>query len=211
MGRLFTAAIQPGTPIQPEVMDAALRAFKTTLMSYLPKPAARAASKGKDGPTLSYPMRQHRVISLAKLALARSHNPQRLPMALDKTRTDVPYNLGRLFAVLEATQRRAIPDAYTTIIARISGAMETPAFEFRALLAKNTKHLSTLGPRGGYFAKLVAEVMSNLDGHLPTILRADEQVVFMVGYWHQVAEMRRAPAAQADETDAEEPVASDAA
>ncbi|QDU72625.1 type I-C CRISPR-associated protein Cas8c/Csd1 [Mucisphaera calidilacus] len=97
-----------------------------------------------------------------------------------------PYQLGRLFAVLEKTQTDALPGTNRTIReGYFSSASATPAAVFPRLLRLSQHHLAKLDP--GFKTnreKLIQEVCSHLET-FPKQLKLEEQGLFQIGYYHQ--------------------------
>lgn len=118
------------------------------------------------------------------------------PMSLDKEETNAAYRLGRLFAVLEETQERALGRVNATIRDRYFGAASaTPAGIFPLLLRGVQNHLAKLrkdepGAAQGVEIKL-GEIMGGLAPALPRSLRLEDQGRFAIGYYHQRSERFR--------------------
>lgn len=105
---------------------------------------------------------------------------------LDMEQPDVPYRLGRLFAVLERIQQQAMPGINATIRDRYYGAASTtPVAVFTTLLRLKNAHLKKLadGPCA-YFERLIGEVVEPMTG-FPRQLTLPEQGRFALGYYHQ--------------------------
>lgn len=114
-----------------------------------------------------------------------------VPMSLDLDRSDCPYLLGRLFAVLEKAQEEAIPGANATMKDRyLSSASATPGLVFHMILKNSTNHIAKLRKdsekvgRATYFEILIQEIIDKFNGFPPT-LSAEDQGLFMIGYYHQ--------------------------
>ncbi len=110
-----------------------------------------------------------------------------LTVSLNQDSTNVPYNLGRLFSVLEALQFAANPGINTTIKDRyFNSASATPAMAFPVLLNLAQKHLRKLD--GGlriYYDKQLAALLAKLGDHYPTRMNLPQQGSFQLGYYHQ--------------------------
>ncbi len=126
--------------------------------------------------------------ALIKLFLVRNRDME-VAVALDPEEPDAAYRLGRLFAVLERLQQRAVnPNA--TIRDRYWGsASATPAFVFPQLLSLATSHLGKIEGDtpglAGWFERQIGEITSGLPPSLPATLSLVEQGRFAIGYWHQ--------------------------
>ncbi len=161
-------AIIAGTPYPATLLQAAIRRNRATQDVHY----ARAA--------------------LIKACLNRSNryynkHEKELTMALDPENTNIGYNLGRLFAVLEKIQEEANPGLNATIRDRYYGAASsTPISVFSTLMKLKNHHLSKLDNRGRAhnFEKEIGEIMSHIDT-FPNILKLDDQGRFAIGYYHQ--------------------------
>lgn len=108
-------------------------------------------------------------------------------MGLDKNRTSIGYQLGRLFAVLEKIQEEANPGLNATIRDRFYGAASsTPVTVFGRLLNLQKHHLGKITNRGKviFFEGLASEVVGKIDD-FPAHLGLHEQGLFAIGYYHQ--------------------------
>ena len=110
-----------------------------------------------------------------------------LTVSLNETSSIVPYNLGRLFSVLEAIQQAANPGINTTIKDKyLNSASATPATIFPILNNLAQKHLKKLdtGLRIHYDRQL-GQIKELLGETLPGRLSLPEQASFDLGYYHQ--------------------------
>jgi len=111
--------------------------------------------------------------------------------ALDMQQSDVPYRLGRLFALLERIQQLAQPGINATIRDRYYGAASTtPVAVFTTLLRLKNAHLKKLTePQVAYFERAIGEVLGTVAEpnvrDLPRQLTLPEQGRFALGYYHQ--------------------------
>jgi len=137
---------------------------------------------------------------------------------LDLSNREPAYLCGRLLAVLEAIQARALNNPNATIVDKFYGsASSAPASVFGTLLHGAQAHLSKLRKdersRGAYLAleQRLEEILEPLQ-EFPTTLTLQEQGLFALGFYHQRAADRRARAersrsrqgaADADEVTAE--------
>lgn len=117
-------------------------------------------------------------------------------VTLEKENKDPAYLCGRLFAVLEDIQRKAIPGAGSTITDRFFGtASSAPASVFGSLLRHAQNHLGKLRKekQAAYFAleKRMEEILSGLPA-FPKTLSLEKQGLFNLGYYHQRAATREA-------------------
>lgn len=110
-----------------------------------------------------------------------------LTVSLNETSTNVPYNLGRLFALYEAAQEAASPGINSTIRDKyFNSAASTPGTIFPVLTNLYQKHLRKLPmERRVYLEKQVTQIMGNLPEIFPVRLTLPEQGAFQLGYYHQ--------------------------
>jgi CRISPR-associated protein Csd1 len=109
-----------------------------------------------------------------------------LTVALDETRPETAYHLGRLFAALEKSQEDAQPGINATIKDRYFGAASsTPASVFPRLIRLNQHHMGKLEPRFRVAGeRRIQSICSRFD-HFPKILSLRDQGLFAIGYYHQ--------------------------
>ena len=116
-------------------------------------------------------------------------------MALDKSNSNPAYLAGRLFALLERIQEKAIPGIKANITDRyFRTASATPGVIFGSLLQLSAFHLSKIkkehGGLGFYFDRQIQEVLELLPGgqaSFDKFFTPDQQSIFAVGYYHQKA------------------------
>lgn len=145
-------------------------------------------------------------VALCKAVLAREArlsgkvHQEELPMSLDKDASNPGYRLGRLFAVLEYVQRKALDDRVNaTIRDRYYGAASaTPAMVFPMLLRNTQNHLTKLRKeKPGLAVNLerdIGEIIDGMPSQFPRSLRLEDQGRFAIGYYQQVqARFNRGP------------------
>lgn len=111
-----------------------------------------------------------------------------LRMALNEESSNVPYNLGRLFAVLEHIQQEANRGINSTIKDKyFNSAASAPANTFPMLINLSQKHLRKLQDEGIRISlqKQVQEIVDKLGEEYPTRLTMPQQGSFHLGYYHQ--------------------------
>ena len=115
-------------------------------------------------------------------------NPEEVfTVSLKTDSTSVPYNLGRLFSVLEAVQSAANPGINATIRDKyFTAASATPSRVFPTLISLAQKHMRKMdkGLRINYEKKLT-EILSHFDQAYPDRLSLPQQGAFQLGYYHQ--------------------------
>jgi CRISPR-associated protein Csd1 len=117
-------------------------------------------------------------------------NEEEIPVALEPHSKNAAYQLGRLFAVLEAAQYAALGRVNAPIGDRYyAAASATPARVFGPLLRGLKHHVSDAKKRGkgGWIEPKVGEIMLMLPPDLPRTLHLEDQGRFAVGYYHERA------------------------
>ena len=129
--------------------------------------------------------------AILKAYYSKNQNPdvpkEVLTVSLNPDSANVPYNLGRLFSVLEAIQSAANPGINTTIKDKyFNSASATPAIVFPVLLNLAQKHLKKLdkGLRT-YYDKQLTALLSKLSESYPARMSLPQQGSFQLGYYHQ--------------------------
>ena len=110
-----------------------------------------------------------------------------LTVSLNENSTNIPYTLGRLFAVYEAVQEAANPGINATIKDKYyNSAGATPAVIFPILDSLCQKHLRKLdtGFRISY-DRQIGQIKNVLGESYPVRLSLPEQGSFNLGYYHQ--------------------------
>jgi CRISPR-associated protein Csd1 len=124
---------------------------------------------------------------LVRNARLRGQTSEVATVSLDETFTNVPYRLGRLFAVLEKLQQEAIPGANATIKDRYFGsASATPRAAFPILLRLAQHHVSKI--KYGYvYDNMIQNILDGIDPKkdFPAHLPLEEQGRFTLGYYQQ--------------------------
>ena len=110
-----------------------------------------------------------------------------LEMELNEQCNNVPYTLGRLFAVLEHIQQEANPGINATIKDKyFNAAASTPAQVFPVLLNLAQKHLRKLGDgQKIYFDQQIGGLMERIGEEYPRRLNLPKQGSFQLGYYCQ--------------------------
>ncbi|MDR0339371.1 MAG: type I-C CRISPR-associated protein Cas8c/Csd1 [Desulfovibrio sp.] len=115
--------------------------------------------------------------------LVRNLEKEISPM-LDEAKKDLPYLLGRLFALLEKAQADALGKINKTIRDNyIGSASTTPAVVFPRLLHLAQYHIAK-SEYGGVTDRRIQDVMQSISG-FPAHLKLEDQGLFFIGYYHQ--------------------------
>lgn len=110
-----------------------------------------------------------------------------LEMELNEDCVNVPYTLGRMFAVLEHIQQTANPGINATIKDKyFNAAASTPAHIFPVLINLSQKHLRKLKEgQKIYFDKQLGELAVIIGKEYPLRMNLPEQGAFQLGYYCQ--------------------------
>ena len=167
--RLFRSALS-GVPFPRELLGLALRRLRLP-----PKDDEAVITRNR--------------CALIKAVLTRQFRNagrKELTVSLDESNHEVPYLLGRLFAVLERLQRAAQGDVNVSIRDRFFGsASATPALVFPRLLKLSIHHAGK-ADSSGWLEKIKGQVMNALPpARFPGTLSLEDQGLFAVGYYHQ--------------------------
>ncbi|MCD8013979.1 MAG: type I-C CRISPR-associated protein Cas8c/Csd1 [Lachnospiraceae bacterium] len=111
-----------------------------------------------------------------------------LQMQLNEQSTNISYNLGRLFAVLEHIQQEANPGINATIKDKyFNTAASTPSHIFPFLINLSQKHLKKIKEpnKKVYFEKNIQNIVEKLGEKFPDRMTLPEQGSFQLGYYHQ--------------------------
>ncbi|KMS74065.1 hypothetical protein ACM01_15670 [Streptomyces viridochromogenes] len=182
----------------------------TTVPAHLQADLAKAALHGTPPPAHLLPVLMQRIradhhidrprIALLRLAMTRTttrHKELCMPQ-LNTTSTEPGYVCGRIMAMLEAIQRKAMPKVNTTITDKyLTTAVVSPRAALTRLRIGARPHLRTIARTSEPAAKAMENRMRDtfdlLDA-LPAHLNAEQQALFILGYEHQRAHSARAAA-----------------
>lgn len=128
--------------------------------------------------------------ALIKAYLRRNKREERDMTTLNMDDQSTGYRLGRLFALLEKTQKDALGTVNAPLRERYVGAASaTPRLVFPMLLRLTQHHVTKARKSGfeGYeikFNTLMADILGEMTD-FPAVLPLHEQGRFMLGYYHQ--------------------------
>jgi len=140
---------------------------------------------------------------LIRLARTRGkHEEDMITVSLNEDNQNVPYRLGRLFAVLEKTQSDTNRDMKSTINSKyFSSASTTPAVVFPVLL-KLAQHHIAKSDWGFKSNQSIEEILMGVE-KFPASLTLEEQGMFMLGYYHQKRANFKKKESSAEKTNSE--------
>lgn len=133
--------------------------------------------------------------AVIRAVLERLNTGGGAPVGLDREEKNPAYRLGRLFAVVEDAQERALKQVNATIRDRYFGAASaTPASVFPLLLRGVQNHVAKLRKGDGHepasavmIQKDIQAILDGLGTELPRSLKLEDQGRFAIGYYHQRA------------------------
>ncbi len=102
------------------------------------------------------------------------------------------YQCGRLMAVLAGLQRAALGGVGAGVVQRYyAAASATPALVFGRLVRTAQFHLNKLDPGlAHWYEDKIAGITQRLKDNIPRTLDLEEQSLFALGYYQQLADMR---------------------
>ncbi len=140
-------------------------------------------------------------VAILKACLARMYRNGQIredvPVSEDPRASNVAYQLGRLFAVLERLQGAALGQRNATIRDRFyASASATPALVFPSLIRNARNHSKTVRVKAGaglaeWFENQVGDTLPSLVESFPKTLPLEEQGRFALGYYHRREAFRR--------------------
>ena len=113
--------------------------------------------------------------------------------ALNPDLPSAAYHCGRMLAILAALQKRALGAVGAGVIQRYYASASTnPGLVFGRLIKNAQYHIEKLGPdKSRYLENLLAEVTTCVPNAFPQVLSLQEQALFGLGYYHQIADLRK--------------------
>jgi len=161
-----------GLPIPQPIIAQALARFRTDLIDDKPFNHAR--------------------MGLIKAYFIRKGGDHQMSSYLNKEHPDSAYQCGRLLATLAGLQRAAIGDVGAGVVQRYYvAASQTPGLTLGRLFNNAKNHLNKLdGGLAYWYEDQIAEIMSRIQDRIPSTLTLDQQSLFALGYYQQIAANR---------------------
>jgi len=133
----------------------------------------------------------HARVGLLKAFHVRQGDRQMHPN-LNEDHPEPAYHCGRLMAVLAALQESALPNVGAGVVQRYyAAASSTPALVLGRLVRTAQFHLNKLKPGHAYWYEgRLANIWSRIRDHVPPTLSLEEQSLFALGYYQQIASDR---------------------
>ena len=143
-------------------------------------------------------IRAEREVTRASAAMIKAYylknpHPQEVPeeiltVSLNLHSTNIPYQLGQLFSVLEGIEYQSSPSERNSAIrdAYFNSASATPARVFPFLIHRARKRLNHLpAPARTDGEKMLREMLDGLQEVFPACMNLPQQGAFQLGYYHQ--------------------------
>lgn len=136
----------------------------------------------------------HARMGLIKAYFVRkfSGGDQHMKPHLNPDHPDPAYHCGRLLAVLAKLQHAALGDVGAGVVQRFYPATSTaPGLTLGRLVGNARNHLGKLeGGLSFWYEQQIADVMGRLGDRIPRTLNLEEQGLFALGYYQQLAALR---------------------
>jgi len=136
-------------------------------------------------------------ISRLRLALVKAYLIRKgidMQPALDPEHPSAAYHCGRLLAVYDSLQRRALGDVGAGVIQRYyGGALANPSGVFAQLSRLAQSHLHKESVPTNFYKNRIAEIHNGIrregdsPAEYPSALDLEDQALFALGFWHQIA------------------------
>jgi len=147
---------------------------------------------------------RHARLGLLKAFCNRNERTPNMNATLNETETHPAYLCGRIMAVLGQIQHRALGDVGAGVVQRYyAAASATPALVLgRLVRTAQIAHLPKIEQEGlrRWFENQLAALWSKMSQAPPRMLTLEEQTLFAMGYYHQLA--HRAEAKETNASDA---------
>ncbi len=192
---LWRAALRPATGIPRQALARALARFRQAVLAAEPIPHACAGLLRAFGVRAAQPS-QHGDPTMATA------------IELDATHPHPAYQCGRLLALLAAVQYGALGDVGAGVVQRYyAAASATPALVIGRLVRTAQFHLGKMDRGLAHWHETrLAGTLSHLQpDNLPRTLTLEQQSLFALGYYHQVAADRARAQGGADAVTADLP------
>lgn len=155
--------------------------------------------------SLRFSQRQTRM-ALIKAYFIRNRGDKDMQPHSNPDHPHPAYHCGRALAVFARLQRAALGDVGAGVVQRFyTAASQTPGLIFGRLASNAKNHLSKLdGGLAWWYEGQLADVMIRIKDVIPRTLTLEEQSLFALGYYQQLAEFRAGkkglPEGETDET-----------
>lgn len=144
----------------------------------------------------------HARMGLIKAYFIRKGGDHQMSAYLNKEHPEAAYQCGRLLAILAGLQRSALGDVGAGVVQRYYvAASQTPGLTLGRLFNNAKNHLNKLeGGLAFWYEDQIAEIMSRIQDRIPSTLNLDQQSLFALGYYQQIAANRAGKSNDTNET-----------
>lgn len=134
----------------------------------------------------------HARMGLIKAYFIRKGGNHHMSAYLNREHPEPAYHCGRLLAMLAGLQRAALGDVGAGVVQRYYvAASQTPGLTLGRLFGNAKNHLNKLdGGLAYWYEDQIAEIMSRIQDRIPSTLNLDQQSLFALGYYQQIAANR---------------------
>ncbi len=133
----------------------------------------------------------HARMGLIKAWHRRNRGDKEMKTYLNPEHPSPAYHCGRLLAVLARLQYRALGDVGAGIVQRYYGAAsQTPSLTLGRLMSNAKNHLAKPDVPAPWFEDRIAEIMCQLKDTIPSTLDLEQQSLFALGYYQQLAALK---------------------
>jgi len=174
VAKMWRVAVR-GEPIPREALAQALHRVRVDIIDDAPPNHARM------GLMKAYHVRN-----------SRGEGVQTMP-TLNEEHPSAAYQCGRLMAVLAGLQRAALGDVGAGVVQRFyAAASSTPSLVLGRLTRSSQFHLNKLESHGlaYWYESKLAEIWGRMGDAVPRTLDLEEQSLFALGYYQQLADLR---------------------
>ncbi|MBF0555678.1 MAG: type I-C CRISPR-associated protein Cas8c/Csd1 [Nitrospirae bacterium] len=131
-------------------------------------------------------------MGLIKAYFIRKGGNHAMSVYLNKEHPEPAYQCGRLLAVLASLQHAALGDVGAGVVQRYYvAASQAPGLTFGRLIANSKNHLNKLdGDDAFEYEGQISEIMCRIQDRMPATLNLENQSLFALGYYQQIAANR---------------------
>lgn len=134
----------------------------------------------------------HARMGLIKAYFIRKGGNHSMNGYLNKEHPEPAYHCGRLLAMLASLQYAALGDVGAGVVQRYYvAASQTPGLTLGRLIGYAKNHLNKLeGGLAFWYEDQIAEIWSHIRDYIPRTLNLEQQTLFALGYYQQIAANR---------------------
>jgi CRISPR-associated protein Csd1 len=134
-------------------------------------------------------------MGLIKAYFIRKGGNHNMSAYLNKEHPEPAYHCGRLLSMLASLQREALGDVGAGVVQRYyMAASQTPGLTIGRLMGNAKNHLGKVSSErpklAFWYEEQIAEIMSRIKDYIPRTLDLEQQTIFALGYYQQIAANR---------------------